>query len=252
MGVDAADYDGSGRFSLFGTNYQQEAHALYRNRGRGQFLFASQGTGISALGLDFVGFGTGFLDFDRDGAEDLFIANGHIVRYPPLPAEVRQRPVLLRNLRKPGEQPALVRFENVSGQAGPYFQGKWLGRGAALGDLENDGRTDLVVSHVNEPIALLQNRLENGHHWIGIELVGRPNGDAIGAKATLRVGDQLLLRAVKGGGSYLSASDRRIVFGLGTNSQAGPLTVQWPSGRMQILEKPPLDRYSRIFEDDPR
>lgn len=250
MGVDAADYDGSGHLSLFVTNYQQEAHALYRNRGHGQFLFASHTAGITALGLTFVGFGTGFLDFDRDGAEDLMIAHGHIVRYPPLPAEVRQLPVLLRNLRQPGDRPASVRFANVSAEAGPYFQGKWLGRGAALGDLDNDGRTDLVVSHLNEPLILLQNTLDNGHHWLGVELVGRPYRDAVGARVTLDVAGGTRLRAVKGGGSYLSANDRRILFGLGSVMQAGRLTVHWPSGQKQIYENLAVDRYWRILEGE--
>src|SRR5947208_16360718 len=132
MGVDAADYDGTGAFSLFVTNYQHEAHALYRNRGDGQFVYASKSAGVAAIGLVYVGFGTSFVDFDRDGAEDLFITNGHVVRLPPPPGELRQRPVLLRNLRRSGDRPFQVRFENVSDRAGPFFQVKHVGRGAAL------------------------------------------------------------------------------------------------------------------------
>jgi hypothetical protein len=252
MGVDAGDYDGSGHFSLFVTNYQHEAHALYRNRGQGQFVYASRSGGISALGLIYVGFGTGFLDYDRDGAEDLFISNGHVVRYPPPPGELQQRPVLLRNLRQPGQKPHEIRFENVTDKAGPFFRGKYTGRGAAFGDLDNDGKIDLVLSHLNEPVVLLQGTLDDGHHWLGIELVGKPYRDAVGAKLTLEVGGQKLVRAVKGGGSYLSANDRRIVFGLGTQKQPGRLTVRWPSGKEQTWEGLACDRYWRLVEGEPQ
>src|SRR5205085_790812 len=128
MGVDAADYDGTGRLSLFVANFQFQLHGLYRNRGQGQFTFASRSAGLAALGRHYVGFGTGFLDFDLDGHEDLFLSNGHVVHYPAPPAEVRQRPLLLRNLRAPGERPHEVRFADVSAHAGPYFQAAHLGR----------------------------------------------------------------------------------------------------------------------------
>ncbi len=251
MGVDAADYDGSGAFSLFVTNYQHESHALYRNRGKGQFVYASKSAGISALGLIYVGFGTGFLDFDRDGAEDLFITNGHVVHYPPAPGEIKQRPILMRNLRKPGDKPHQIRFENVSSAAGPFFQGKYTGRGAAFGDLDNDGKTDLVISHLNEPVVLLRNQVENGHHWLGIELVGKGNRDAVGAKLTLERGTHKLVRAIKGGGSYLSASERRVLFGLGSQQEPGRLTVRWPSGQVQTWQGLALDRYWQLREGEP-
>jgi hypothetical protein len=249
MGVDAADFDGSGHLSLFVTNFQNEVHALYRNRGRGEFVYASRQTGISSLiGGIYVGWGTGFIDFDRDGAEDIFFTNGHAFPNPPPGEYRRQRPVLLRNLRQPGNKPAEVKFENVTEKAGSFFQVAHSGRGAAFGDLDNDGKTDIVVSHLNEPAVLLQNQLSNGHHWLGIELVGRPYRDAVGAKLTLEVGGQKLVRAVKGGGSYLSASDRRIIFGLGAQGKAGRLTVRWPSGKVENWDGLAVDRYWRLVE----
>lgn len=251
MGVDGADYDGSGRLSLWVTNYQNEIHGLYRNRGGGQFLYVSKSAGIAvACGTNLVGFGTGFLDFDRDGAEDLFVANGHVIRFPPPPGELQQRPLLLRNGRLPGQKPHEVKFANVSAKAGPFFAEKRMGRGVALGDLDNDGRTDVIVGHLNEPAVVLRNRLDNGNHWLGIELRGERYRDLVGAKLTLDVDGQILTRWVKGGGSYLSAHDHRLVFGLGKQHQPGQLTVRWPGGKTQTWNGLAADRYWRLTEGE--
>jgi hypothetical protein len=248
MGVDAADYNGTGLLSLFVANYQNETHELYRNLGKGQFVFASRSTGITALGLNYVGFGAGFLDFDLDGNEDLFISNGHVVHHPPPPVEVKQRPVLLRNTRRPSDKPHEVAFENVTGQAGPYFQQSHLGRGAALGDLDNRGRIDIVLNPMNEPVVVLRNQSKTAHNWLGIKLVGRPYRDAVGARLELQVGDQKLVRAVKGGGSYLSSGDRRVLFGLGSQHNVGRLTVRWPSGKVQSWDGLAVDCYWKLTE----
>jgi hypothetical protein len=252
MGVDAADYNGTGLLSLFVANYQGETHELYRNRGKGQFVVASRTAGITSLGLNYVGFGAGFLDFDLDGNEELFISNGHVVHHPPPPVEVKQRPVLLRNNRKPDDKPHEVAFENVTANAGPYFQERHLGRGVALGDLDNRGRTDIVLNPMNEPVVVLRNRHETGHHWLGVRLVGQPYRDAVGALLELEVGGQKLVRAVKGGGSYLSSSDRRVLFGLGSNYKGGRLTVRWPSGKVQSWDGLAVDRYWKLTEGKER
>jgi enediyne biosynthesis protein E4 len=251
MGIDVADYNRSGRPSIFVTNFQHQLHGLYRNRGNGQFAFSSVAAGLSLLGKNFVGFGTGFLDFDLDGNEDLFVSNGHVVYYPDLPAEVKQRPVLLRNERKLDDKPHLVRFTDVSAKAGPYFQTGHLGRGAALGDLDNDGCTDLVLIPANEPVVILHNRHETKHHWLGVELIGKTNRDAVGARVELELRGQKLLRLVKGGGSYLSAGDRRLIFGLGDAADTGRLTVRWPSGKTQTWEPLAIDRYWKLREGEP-
>lgn len=232
MGVDVADFDGSGRLSIFVANYENDLHCLYRNLGNTQFLCVSRPAGLGAIGLSFVAFGTGFLDFDRDGHEDLFISNGHVVRYPAS-GDRKQRPILFRNLRKPEDAPEKIRFADVSAHAGPYFQQRHLGRGVALGDLDNDGRTDLVISHLNAPVILLRNQVKNGHHWLGVKLRGQRNRDAVGARLTLEAGDQKQVKVIKGGGSYLSASDLRVIFGLGTADRIQRLTVRWPSGTEQ-------------------
>jgi hypothetical protein len=249
MGVDAADYDGTGRFSLFVTNFQLEPHALYRNRGGGQFQHVSDPAGITAIGTAFVGFGTGFIDFDRDGAEDLFVANGHITEYPAPPSEYRQRPVLFRNLRRESPSAAVVRFRDVSARGGAFFRVKRVGRGVAFGDLDNDGRTDIVISHTNEPVVLLRNVCENGNHWLGAALVGKPNPDAVGAVLTLEVGGEKLVRQVKGGG-YLSSSDHRVLFGLGAAREVTRLSVHWPSGTVQTWDNLAIDRYWKLVEGE--
>jgi hypothetical protein len=253
MGIDAADYDGSGHFSLIVANYQQQPHDLYRNAGSGPFFHMSRRAGITAIGLNFVAFGIGFVDYDRDGAEDIFISNGHALRYPFPPATTAQRAVLLRNLRRKGQPPGDVRFHDVSGQGGGYFDGVHRGRGAAFGDLDNDGRVDVVLSHCNEPAALLRNVEPSGHRWLGVRLQGKTNRDAVGAVLKLEADGQTLTRCVKGGGSYLSANDPRIVFGLGKASAAGKLTVRWPSGKTQEYSGAELgiDRYVVLTEDDP-
>src|SRR5262249_5476096 len=253
MGVDAADYNGTGALSLFVANYQNEVHGLYRNRGQGQFLFASRSASIAALGLDYVGFGTGFLDFDLDGHEDLFISHGHVVHHPPPPAQVKQQPVLLRNGRRPDDKPREVGFAKVPARAGPSFQGRHRGRGAALGDLDNDGRTDIVLNPMNEPAVLLRNRHNSGRHWLGVQLVGRPYRDAVGARLELEVNGRKLVRTVKGGGSYLSSGDRRVIFGLGDTGPRDPigrLTVRWPSGKTQTHESLAVDRYWTLREEE--
>jgi hypothetical protein len=247
MGVDAADYNGTGWPSIFVTNYEGEMHALYRNRMAGEkllFQHSTQVAGIAAIGQNFVGFGTGFMDWDIDGREDLVISNGHVIRHP-YRCGVQQKPVLLRN-RGDG------RFTDVTATGGKYFRAEHRGRGLAVGDLDNDGRPDLVISHVNEPVVLLRNVCGDGNHWLGIELAGCDHRDIVGARLILEIGGRRFTRFAKGGGSYLSSGDRRHLFGLGAMQGAGRLTVDWPSGepRMQHFEGLAVDRYYRVVQGD--
>ncbi|HZY83487.1 MAG TPA: CRTAC1 family protein, partial [Gemmataceae bacterium] len=244
MGVAAADYDGCGRPSLWVTNYEGELHALYRNDsrdGRVAFQFSTQAAGIGIIGQKYVGWGTGFFDLDHDGREHLFITNGHPNYYPQAGARPAQRPVLLRNL-------GAGRFQPITAQGGPYFRQEHHGRGVAFGDLDNDGRTDVIISHQNEPVVVLRNEAPPKGHWLGVSLVGRGHRDVVGAKLTLEVGGRRLTRFAQGGGSYLSSSDRRHVFGLGESDKAGRLTVAWPGGKEEHWDGLAVDRYWPLAE----
>jgi hypothetical protein len=238
MGLDAGDPEGTGKPALWVTNYENEYHALYRNHSAGDtvsFVFATQMSGIGMIGQKYVGWGTGLGDFDLDGWEDIFIANGHAIRYPTGTTR-RQKPVLFLN--RDGK------FKDITRRGGPYFQQQHLSRGAVLADLDNDGRIDLGVSNVNEPVAVLRNVFPTtDRHWVGVELVGAEHRDVVGARVKLEAGGRVQTRFAKAGGSYASSSDRRHVFGLGTTDKVAKLTVIWPDGSQQEWTDVPIDRY---------
>ena len=249
MGVDAADYDGSGRVALWVTNFQGEVHALYRNAGEERFHHQSQAAGIGRIGRSFVGFGTSFTDFDRDGWEDIVVANGHVLRNPS-GATYRQRPVFFHN----EDHERRRQFRELPGKGGAYFRSEQVGRGLAVADLDNDGWPDLIISHQNDPVVVLRNvagaTLGRGNHWLRVALKGKRNCDLVGATLTLEVRGRKLTRFVKGGGSYLSASDARIDFGLGTADRVGTLTVLWPGGTAERFEGLSIDCESLIRQGE--
>lgn len=245
MGIDAGDPERTGKPALWVTNYQNELHALYRNEsksGQPMFHFRTAGAGIAAIGQSYVGWGTGFIDVDLDGWEDLFVTNGHAIRYPAgKEANRPQLPVLLLN--KEGK------FRQASAQLGEYFERPHVGRGLGVGDLDNDGRVELILNNMNEPASVLRGVGGAEHRWLGIELVGKDHACVVGAKAILEVNEQRLTRFAKAGGSYLSSADRRLVFGLG-NAQPGRLTVTWPDGSEQTFDNLAPGRYHRIEQEE--
>jgi hypothetical protein len=240
MGVDAGDYDGSGKPALWVTNFEGQVHGLYRFLYRQDlpfFRMETAKTGIGALGKKYVGWGTGFIDFDLDGWEDLFVSNGHAIRHPVWEGgDPRQKPVLLLNQGN-------GRFLSAPQRIGSYGQSVHMGRGIAFVDLDNDGRVDVVISHMNEPVTVLRNIAAPQQHWLGVQLVGAGHADVVGAKVVLEAGGRKQTRFAKGGGSYASSSDRRIVFGLGKTEKIDRLTVIWPDRTQQEWTGLVSDRY---------
>ncbi len=189
-----------------------------------------------------MGWGTHFMDFDRDGWLDLMVAYGHIDREPQDRGTYRQRAALFRNLRN-------GRFVEVGPQAGDYFEKGWVGRGLAVGDIDNDGDTDVIVNHQEGPPALLRNDTPDSGHWLQLELVGtRSNRSALNTKITVRYGKQKRVFEVFGGGSFAASSDLRPLIGLGENQTVDELVVRWPSGAVQTFTSLAGDAAYRLTE----
>lgn len=222
MGVDVGDFDGDGRMDIWVANFENETFALYRNLGNDVFLHSSRVFGITAVGSSAVGFGTVVFDVDGDGWSDIFCSNGHVLA-PHSNLERRQRPYLFWNDHG-------KRFRNIAADAGEYMSAIHHGRGAASGDLDGNGTIDLVVTHVNEPVAVLRNDTQIPN-WIAVRLIGRVSTrSAIGAEVTVTIAGRKRMDLIKGGGSYLSTSDATLHFGLGDAKQVDTLEVRWPSG----------------------
>jgi hypothetical protein len=221
MGVDAGDYDGDGLMDFVVSTFAMDTKTLYHNLGGGRFVDATQEAGLAAPTFERMGWGVAFLDADLDGWPDLFFAYGHIFPqvddFPALKESFHQKSQLLLN--EGG------RFRDVSDSAGGGLQIQRSSRGLAVGDLDNDGDPDLVISNVDDVPTVLENRQKTGHHWIGLAL-RKPgkNPFCIGARVSLEAGGRRQSREVRSGGSYLSQSDLRALFGLGSNP--GPVDVE--------------------------
>jgi len=245
MGVDLADYDNDGWLDAAVGNFSGEPCSLYRNRRDGTFLETTWTAGIGPPTVPLLTWGTKFFDYDNDGWKDLVFANGHV--YPEVTAHhldesYAQRMVLFHN-RGNGT------FEDARAAAGEVWSGAWAARGLAVGDYDNDGDLDIVVTVINGPPLLLQNRGGNAGHWLTATLVGTAsNRDAIGARVTAHVGTRTLVEEVRSGGSYLSESDRRVHFGLGAATRVDALEIAWPGGAKERVGPVDADRFLTIKE----
>jgi hypothetical protein len=248
MGVDAADYDQDGWIDLFEANVDQEMYSLYHNDKDEVFSDVSNPNGIGVATRLMSGWGLKFLDYDNDGDLDLLLCNGHpddTVEKRIEGVKFREPMLLFRNTGKG--------FQNVSQQSGPAFSKPLAARGLAIGDFDNDGAVDLLISQNNGAPILLRNLAGRENHWLGIRLVGtKSNIDAVGAKITYQAGDLLRHKFKVGGGSYLSSHDPRMVLGLGRRTKIDWLEVDWPqpSGKKERVSDLPIDRYVTIVEGE--
>lgn len=226
MGVEVGDVDGDGRLDIGVTNFENQAFALYRNLGNDMFLHASRAYGLTSVGSTAVGFGTLMIDADGDGFTDIFCANGHVTA-PNAQEDRRQLPFLFWNERG-------HRLVNVAPQVGSYFLQRHLARGCAAGDLDRDGALDIIVTHTNEPVAVLKND-SSPPGWLVVELVGTLSPrSGVGATVQIVCGGAKQFRVAKGGGSYLSTSETALHFGLGERRVVDTVMVTWPSGRKSV------------------
>jgi enediyne biosynthesis protein E4 len=241
MGVDLADYDNDGFLDVIVTNFARDTNTLYHNEGKGLFRDVSTQAGMRDS-YPYMGWAANFFDYDNDGSKDLYVVNGHL--YPQVDstkAEMGylQADLLYRNLGS-------GRFLNVSSLLG---HGKHVGRGAGFGDLDNDGRVDVVISNLDGQPNVLMNRYESNNHWILVRCIGTEgNRNALGSRVTIvtELGNQT--GEVHSGGSYLSSGDQRLHFGLGQVKEIKELRITWPGGRSTLLRRIAVDQVLTIKE----
>jgi len=250
MGVTWGDYDHSGRLSMFVTEFADQPNTLYRNLGSNKsgpqgFEDVAMTSHLGQPSLPLVGWGTTFFDMDNDGWLDLFVANGHV--YPQMDkvtgsAAYAERMLLHRNLRN-------GTFEEVSKAAGLADMPLKSRRGAAFGDIANNGNIDIVVLNVGEPPSLLLNTNKVPNHRVLFHLIGtKSNRAAIGARVTVRAGGMTQFDEVRGGGSYLSQNDLRLHFGLGLAAKIDSVEVRWPTGKTESFKNVAADKIYTIIE----
>jgi hypothetical protein len=252
MGVDAGDFDNDGDEDLFITELLGQGHYLFVNNGSGVFEDRAADAGILRSSLPYTGFGAAWIDFDNDGWLDILTVNGAVTHNPEALARnetfsLQQPKQLFRNLGN-------GRFEDVTTQAGAVLRVPQVGRGAAFGDVDNDGDTDVVVANDSGPIELLVNNIGDRKHWVGLRLVRRqPARDIVGARVTIAGATiPTLGRRARADGSYASANDPRVLVGLGDSASIGKVRVDWPGGTADEWTGVPVDRYTTLTEGEGR
>ena len=245
MGVDAGDFDGNGSEDIFVTHLMDETNTLYVNLGQTLFEDRTRETGLGMPGRRFTGFGTLFFDYDNDGWLDLFVTNGAVQLLPDLVRRKDAFPLgqpdqVFRNTGKGS-------FVEVMDRVGPELQLLEVGRGAAFGDIDNDGDTDVLVTNNNGPARLFLNQLGNRNHWLGLRLVGKNGRDMLGARVDVVISkDNVLRRRVRTDGSYLSANDPRLLVGLGPATRVQSVRVRWPDGTVEEFKDVAVDKYTTL------
>ncbi|MBV8807139.1 MAG: CRTAC1 family protein, partial [Acidobacteriaceae bacterium] len=244
MGVDFSDYNNDGWPDLVITDLGNEKYALYTNSRDGTFAYASYTSGLASISLLHSGWGLRLADYDNDGWKDLLIAQGHVldtieIDNPAL--RYKEPPALLRNTGRG--------FVDVSKDSGIVFSERWAGRGLALGDIDNDGKLDAVITTNNGPAYALKNETETTNHWLMLKLVGsKSNRDGIGAAITMKTSAGTQYQTVTTSGSYCSASDVRAHFGLGADARVKNIEIRWPSGIVQHLSDVNADQILTVKE----
>jgi hypothetical protein len=251
MGIAAGDYENNGLLDFFITDFGDDYKVLYHNDGEAGFTDVSYDAGIAQTTIPFVGWGDGFVDYDNDGWLDLFMVNGHV--YPQVDQHdwgttFAERPLLFHNV--PDRNGKGRRFEYVPPVTGTGLAVVVPARGAAFGDLFNDGKIDVVINPIDGPPVLLRNVNPDHHHWVEVRLVGGPKSprDATCATGYLTANGMRQRQDVLASGSYISSNDRRLHFGLGDASDPGSLEIHWPSGRKEMVKLPAVDHIYTITE----
>jgi enediyne biosynthesis protein E4 len=240
MGLAAGDYMNNGLIDILDTDFSDDYKALYRNDGGGNFTDVAREAGIARVAVPFVGWADGLIDYDNDGWKDIMMINGHV--YPQVDEHnwgttYAQRPLLFRNDHH-------GKFDYVPPVKGSGLASLTPGRGAAFGDLFNDGRIDVVINPADGPPILLKNVAADRHHWVELKLVGGPKSprDAVGTTVYLTASGIRQREDVMSGGSFISSNDQRPHFGLGDATDAGNAEIHWPSGRIEKIKLPAADR----------
>ena len=256
MGIAAGDYENNGLIDFFVTDFGDDYKVLYHNDGDASFTDVSYKAGVAQPTIPFVGWGDGFLDYDNDGWLDLFEVNGHV--YPEVDQHdwgttFAERPLLFHNVP---DGPKERKFENVPAVKGTGLADVIAARGAAFGDLFNDGKIDVIINPIDGPPVLLRNVNPDHHHWVEMKLVGGVNAatgkksplDATCATVYLKANGMRMRQDVLSSGSYIGANDRRVHFGLGDATMAGTAEIHWPSGAKEFVKLPAVDRIYTVEE----